>query len=329
MKKKIIALITTLLVCGSVGAYASAENTANTSVYISKLSTASAADICTSVSSGSVCGFPVLCLKKTTCSADKTSSSQSSTASAAASVKKAQASTPCSSSAKSASASSCSAQKTDGAETCKSSVQNIQCAKADDLSSCLKSISGNSCNNEIVSNLYQYLKAGKCTQPSSSSSSKSSSKVSQPSAPAKSSSSATTSSQAPSAGSSYSAFQNEVVRLVNQERAKNGLGALSVDSALTKTATLKSQDMAENGYFSHTSPTYGSPFDMMKQFGITYRTAGENIAMGQTTPAQVMEGWMNSPGHRANILQSSYTKIGVGVAQNSAGRYYWTQQFIG
>jgi uncharacterized YkwD family protein len=324
MKKKIVALITTLLVCGSIGAYASAGNAANTSVYTSKLSTASAADTCTSVSSGSVCGSPVLCLKKTTCSADKTSSSRSSTVSAAASVKKAQASTLCSSS-----ASFCSAQKTGGAETCKSNVQSTQCAKADDLSSCLKSISGNSCNNKIVSNLYQYLNAGKCTQPSSSSSSKSSSKVSQPSVPAKSSSSATTSSQAPSAGSSYSAFQNEVVRLVNQERAKNGLGALSVDSALTKTATLKSQDMAENGYFSHTSPTYGSPFDMMKQFGITYRTAGENIAMGQTTPAQVMEGWMNSPGHRANILQSSYTKIGVGVAQNSSGRYYWTQQFIG
>lgn len=130
-------------------------------------------------------------------------------------------------------------------------------------------------------------------------------------------------------GSSYSAFQNEVLRLVNVERAKNGLGALSMNSALAKTATLKSQDMAKNNYFSHTSPTYGSPFDMMKQFGISYRTAGENIAMGQTSPAQVMNGWMNSPGHRANILNGSFTKIGVGVAQNANGQYYWTQQFIG
>ena len=129
--------------------------------------------------------------------------------------------------------------------------------------------------------------------------------------------------------SSYSAFQNEVVRLVNVERAKNGLAALSIDATITKTATLKSQDMAKNNYFSHTSPTYGSPFDLMKQYGVSYRTAGENIAMGQTSPAQVMNGWMNSEGHRANILNSSYTKIGVGVAQNANGTYYWTQHFIG
>jgi uncharacterized YkwD family protein len=96
-----------------------------------------------------------------------------------------------------------------------------------------------------------------------------------------------------------------------------------------KTATVKSQDMVNNNYFSHTSPTYGSPFDLMKKYGVTYRTAGENIAMGQTTPAQVMEGWMNSSGHRANILNSSYTKIGVGTVQNSSGRYYWTQHFTG
>jgi uncharacterized YkwD family protein len=120
-----------------------------------------------------------------------------------------------------------------------------------------------------------------------------------------------------------------VVQLVNQERTSRGLSALSVDTAVTKSATLKSQDMAKLGYFSHTSPTYGSPFDMMKQLGISYRAAGENIAMGQTTPQQVMNAWMNSEGHRANILNSSFTKIGVGIAQNSNGQYYWTQQFIG
>lgn len=96
-----------------------------------------------------------------------------------------------------------------------------------------------------------------------------------------------------------------------------------------KTATLKSQDMAKNNYFSHTSPTYGSPFDLMKKYGISFHAAGENIAMGQTSPSQVMNAWMNSAGHRENILKASYTKIGVGVAQNSSGTYYWTQHFIG
>lgn len=113
------------------------------------------------------------------------------------------------------------------------------------------------------------------------------------------------------------------------ERAKAGLQALTADGSLNTTATLKSQDMAKNSYFDHTSPTYGSPFDLMKKYGISYHAAGENIAMGQTSPAQVMAGWMNSVGHRANILNTSFTKIGVGVAQNPNGRYYWTQHFIG
>lgn len=133
----------------------------------------------------------------------------------------------------------------------------------------------------------------------------------------------------PAKNGDYSAFQKKVVELVNKERAKAGLKALKMNTQLSKVATLKSQDMAKNNYFDHNSPTYGSPFDMMKRFGITYRTAGENIAMGQTTPEQVMKGWMNSPGHRANILKASFTEIGVGVAKNSGGRLYWTQQFIG
>lgn len=127
----------------------------------------------------------------------------------------------------------------------------------------------------------------------------------------------------------YSAFQQKVLDLVNAERAKAGLKSLKMNAELSKVATLKSQDMAKNNYFDHTSPTYGSPFDMMKKFGISYRTAGENIAMGQTTPEQVMNGWMNSPGHRANILKASFTEIGIGIAKNSSGRLYWTQQFIG
>jgi uncharacterized YkwD family protein len=87
--------------------------------------------------------------------------------------------------------------------------------------------------------------------------------------------------------------------------------------------------MANLNYFSHTSPTYGSPFDMMKQFGISYSAAGENIAEGQQTPSDVMQAWMNSSGHKANILSSSYTQIGVGIAKNSGGSLIWTQQFIG
>lgn len=133
----------------------------------------------------------------------------------------------------------------------------------------------------------------------------------------------------PATNGDYSAFQKKVVELVNIERAKNGLKPLTMNAEVNKTATLKSQDMAKLNYFSHTSPTYGSPFDMMKKYGISYRTAGENIAMGQTSPEQVMQGWMNSSGHRANILKSSFTQIGVGVAKNSNGQLYWTQQFIG
>lgn len=127
----------------------------------------------------------------------------------------------------------------------------------------------------------------------------------------------------------YSAFQKKVVELVNVERSKNGLKPLTMSTELSKVATLKSQDMAKLNYFDHNSPTYGSPFDMMKKYGISYRTAGENIAMGQSTPEQVMQGWMNSSGHRANILKASFTQIGVGIAKNSSGRLYWTQQFIG
>jgi len=126
--------------------------------------------------------------------------------------------------------------------------------------------------------------------------------------------------------SAVSAYEQKVVELTNQERAKNGLKPLALDTELSKVAREKSRDMQNKGYFSHTSPTYGSPFDMMKKFGISYRSAGENIAMGQRTPEEVVNAWMNSSGHRANILNSSYTHIGVGYA---ATGNYWTQMFIG
>ena len=85
----------------------------------------------------------------------------------------------------------------------------------------------------------------------------------------------------------------------------------------------------EKGYFDHTSPTYGSPFDMMKTFNISYKAAGENIAMGQRTPSEVMTDWMNSSGHRANILNSNFTELGVGIYKGANGTIYWTQMFIG
>ena len=130
----------------------------------------------------------------------------------------------------------------------------------------------------------------------------------------------------PITDTSVTAYEKEVVRLVNVERAKKGLNALTYDWQLARVARYKSQDMKDRGYFSHTSPVYGSPFQMMKSFGITYKTAGENIARGQATPQAVVDAWMNSQGHRANILNSSFTHIGVGYVPN--GRY-WTQMFIG
>lgn len=125
-----------------------------------------------------------------------------------------------------------------------------------------------------------------------------------------------------------SAYEKAVVDLVNQERTSRGLKPLQIDGKLSKVARLKSEDMRDNNYFSHHSPKYGSPFDMMKKFGIQYSYAGENIAAGQPTPQEVMKSWMNSPGHRANILSSNYTHIGVGYVEGGSYRTYWTQQFI-
>ncbi|RAP28389.1 hypothetical protein C2W64_04823 [Brevibacillus laterosporus] len=124
--------------------------------------------------------------------------------------------------------------------------------------------------------------------------------------------------------SEASAMVNEVVDIVNQERSKAGLKPLSMDNELSKMATDKAKDMAKNNYFDHNSPTYGSPFDMMKQYDISFRTAGENIAQGQRSAKEVMKDWMNSSGHRKNIMNSSFTTIGVGYYNG-----YWVQEFIG
>ena len=130
----------------------------------------------------------------------------------------------------------------------------------------------------------------------------------------------------PETDAAVRAYEQEVIRLVNAERAKYGLAALEEDWELSRVARYKSQDMHDEHYFSHTSPTYGTPFEMIRAFGLSYRAAGENIAVGYATPAAVVAGWMASEGHRANILSSSYTKIGVGYV---ADGNYWTQQFIG
>lgn len=129
----------------------------------------------------------------------------------------------------------------------------------------------------------------------------------------------------PTTNASVLSYEKEVIRLVNEIRVQNGLKALTYDWELSRVARYKSQDMKDKNYFSHTSPTYGSPFQMMKNFGITYRTAGENIAKGYATPQAVVNGWMNSSGHRANILNASFTHIGVGYV---ASGNYWTQMFI-
>ena len=123
-----------------------------------------------------------------------------------------------------------------------------------------------------------------------------------------------------------SEFEKKVVELTNAEREKQGLKPLQLDEELSKVAKEKSKDMQSKNYFDHNSPTYGSPFDMMKKFGVEYSTAGENIAKGQASPEEVVQAWMNSEGHRKNIMNSSFTHIGVGhVAEGN----YWTQMFIG
>lgn len=128
---------------------------------------------------------------------------------------------------------------------------------------------------------------------------------------------------------SMGGFEAQVLSLTNQKRAEAGLQPCSgTDANLNRSAKAKSEDMATNNYFAHGSPTYGDPFAMMRNFGVTFRAAGENIAMGQTTPQAVVDAWMNSPGHRANIMNGSFTHLGVGYIVKD-GKPYWTQQFIG
>ncbi|WP_410902420.1 SafA/ExsA family spore coat assembly protein [Priestia filamentosa] len=122
-------------------------------------------------------------------------------------------------------------------------------------------------------------------------------------------------------------YEEKVIALTNKERAKVGLPALKANWELSRVARYKAEDMRDNHYFDHNSPTYGSPFTMMKNFGIQYKSAGENIAAGQQTPEEVVAGWMNSPGHKANILNKDYNTIGVGYAKGGSYGTYWSQMF--
>lgn len=122
--------------------------------------------------------------------------------------------------------------------------------------------------------------------------------------------------------------EQRMVELVNAERARYGLPALKTNPQLVQLARLKAKDMVENNYFSHTSPTYGSPFEMMRAFGVTYSFAGENLA-GASTVEAAHQALMNSPGHRANILNPNFKEVGIGVVPGSAYGKIFVQLFKG
>ncbi len=128
--------------------------------------------------------------------------------------------------------------------------------------------------------------------------------------------------------SSMNSDEKEVFDLINKQRTNNGLPALKNDSEVQRIARIKAQDMVDNNYFSHNSPTYGSPFDMMKSFKVSYKTAGENIAANSSNSSAVT-AWMNSSGHKANILNSSFNYTGIGVVSSPRYGKMYVQMFIG
>ena len=128
--------------------------------------------------------------------------------------------------------------------------------------------------------------------------------------------------------SSMNLDEKEVCDLINKQRTNNGLPALKNDSEVQRIARIKAQDMVDNNYFSHNSPTYGSPFDMMKNFKVSYKTAGENIAANSSNSSAVT-AWMNSSGHKANILNSSFNYTGIGVVSSPRYGKMYVQMFIG
>lgn len=131
-----------------------------------------------------------------------------------------------------------------------------------------------------------------------------------------------------SSDSTLSSDEKEVFDLINKQRTNNGIAALKMDSEALNVARIKAQDMVNNNYFSHNSPTYGSPFDMLRSFKVTYKTAGENIA-GNSSNSGAVNAWMNSSGHKANILNSSFNYTGIGVVQSSKYGKIYVQIFLG
>jgi uncharacterized YkwD family protein len=138
---------------------------------------------------------------------------------------------------------------------------------------------------------------------------------------------------APSAsgnGSSANQKEQQMISAVNEARRNAGLAELTVSSQLITAARAKSRDMADNNYFSHQSPVYGDLAGLMKRFGISYRAAGENLAMNSNgSVSAAHNSLMGSAGHRANILSNKYTHIGIGIATRSDGTHYYTQLFVG
>ena len=123
------------------------------------------------------------------------------------------------------------------------------------------------------------------------------------------------------------ADEQQLFQLVNQERRQAGLKELKIHNGLVELARLKSKDMIALNYFAHQSPTYGSPFEMMQRAGITYYSAGENLA-GAATVARAHTSLMNSTGHRANILNPNYTHVGIGIVDGGPYGKMHTQMFI-
>ena len=123
---------------------------------------------------------------------------------------------------------------------------------------------------------------------------------------------------------SASSYENAVLNLVNKYRKQNGLASVKLDSALSDAASTRAKEIVSS--FSHTRPNGSSCFTVLSENGISYNGAGENIAYGQSSPDEVMTAWMNSAGHRANILNASFTRLGVGVYE-SGGTLYWAQLF--
>lgn len=132
-------------------------------------------------------------------------------------------------------------------------------------------------------------------------------------------------SQANALSAANIAYYSEILELVNNIMAEAGVSPLTLDTTLCQAATVRAIEMDNTGVFSHTRPDGTDCWSVFKLYGITYRTCGENIAMGQRTPAQVVESWRNSPGHYANMVKAGFGKLGVGMSNSN--RIYWVQMF--